>query len=97
MKSVLPAVLVGPETAKLLDQLGEGTIDDKLRRLFSEKQELKEVNSKLIGELDDERDKRCELEKKLIASAHKMLDNHESNQDLHDIQSININNINYFV
>lgn len=86
MKSVLPAVLVGPETAKLLDQMGEGTIDDKLRRLFAEKLELKELNAKLSGELEDERDKRCELEKKLITSAHKMLDSQESNQELQDIQ-----------
>lgn len=87
MKSVLPAVLVGPETAKLLDQMGEGTIDDKLRRLFAEKQELKELNSKIMAELEDERDKRCELEKKLIASTHKVLDSQESNQELQDIQS----------
>lgn len=86
MKSVLPAVLVGPETAKLLDQMGEGTIDDKLRRLFAEKQELKELNSKIMAELEDERDKRCELEKKLIASTHKVLDSQESNQELQDIQ-----------
>lgn len=88
MRSVLPAVLVAPETAKLLDQLGEGTIDEKLRRVFAEKLELKELNAKLNGELEDERDKRCELEKKLIAQAHKVLDSQESNQELQDIQSI---------
>ena len=87
MRSVLPAVLVAPETAKLLDQLGEGTIDEKLRRVFAEKLELKELNAKLNGELEDERDKRCELEKKLIAQAHKVLDSQESNQELQDIQS----------
>jgi len=86
MRSVLPAVLVAPETAKLLDQLGEGTIDEKLRRVFAEKLELKELNAKLNGELEDERDKRCELEKKLIAQAHKVLDSQESNQELQDIQ-----------
>lgn len=88
MKSLLPAVLVAPETAKLLDMLGDGTIDDKLRKLFGEKQELKELNSKLQNELNDERDKKTELEKKIIANAHKMLDNHESNQEIHEIQSI---------
>lgn len=87
MKSVLPAVLVAPETAKLLDQMGEGTIDEKLRRIFAEKLELKELNSKIMGELEEERDKRNELEKKLIASAHKVLDSHESNQELQEIQS----------
>lgn len=86
MRSILPAVLVSAETAKLLDQLGEGTIDEKLRRLFGDKQELKELNVKLTNELEEERDKRCELEKKLIAQAHKVLDSHESSQDLQDIQ-----------
>lgn len=100
MKSVLPAVLVGPETAKLLDQMGEGTIDDKLRRLFAEKNELKEVNAKVMEELEKEREKRCEMEKKLIASAHKVMDSQESNQELQDIQSsfffIYTNNTNFF-
>jgi hypothetical protein len=86
MKSLLPAVLVAPETAKLLDMLGEGTIDDKLRKVFNEKQELKEMNSKLQAELNEERDKKTDLEKKIIANAHKMLDNQESNQELHEIQ-----------
>lgn len=89
MKSVLPAVLVGPETAKLLDQMGEGTIDEKLRRLFAEKLDLKELNAKIMGELEEEREKRTDLEKKLIASAHKVLDSQESNQELQDIQSEN--------
>lgn len=87
MRSLLPAVLVAPETAKLLDQLGDGTIDEKLRRLFADKQELKELNAKLMAELDDERDKRADTEKKLIAQAHKVLDSHESSQDMQDIQS----------
>jgi hypothetical protein len=86
MKSLLPAVLVAPETAKLLDMLGEGTIDDKLRKVFNEKQELKEMNNKLQAELNEERDKKTDLEKKIIANAHKMLDNQESNQELHEIQ-----------
>lgn len=66
IKSVLPAVLLAPDTAKLLDMLGEGTIDDKLRKLFGDKQELKEHNSRLLGELEDERVKSADMEKSLL-------------------------------
>ena len=47
IRSVLPAALVAPETAKLLDAMGEGTIDDKLRKLLENKSDLKEQNSRL--------------------------------------------------
>lgn len=87
IKSVLPAALVAPETAKLLDLLGEGTIDDKLRRLLSEKQELKEHNNKLLIEIDEERARSSNLEKKLVANASKLQSNQEASQDLHEIQS----------
>ena len=88
IKSVLPAALVAPETAKLLDMLGEGTIDDKLKKLLETKQELKEQNSRLKSELEDERLKISSLEKKLASHASKIQDNQESAQDLHEIQSI---------
>jgi seryl-tRNA synthetase len=87
IKSILPAALVAPETAKLLDTLGEGTIDDKLRKLLNEKQDLKEQNNRLTTELDDERTKSAHLEKKLIANANKLQDNQENSQELHEIQS----------
>ena len=87
IKSILPAALVAPETAKLLDMLGEGTIDDKLRKLLNEKHDLKEQNSRLSAEIDDEKSKSALLEKKLIANASKLQDNHESSHDLHEIQS----------
>ena len=83
----MPAALVAPETAKLLDLLGEGTIDDKLRRLLSEKQELKEHNNKLLIEIDEERARSSNLEKKLVANASKLQSNQEASQDLHEIQS----------
>ena len=86
IKSVLPAALVAPETAKLLDMLGEGTIDDKLRRLIYEKQELKEQNGRLRNEIEDERAKIVQLEKKIVESASKAHDTQESNHDLHEIQ-----------
>jgi hypothetical protein len=79
--------LVAPETAKLLDLLGEGTIDDKLRKLLSEKQELKEHNSRLLVEIEEERAKSSNLEKKLLANASKLQSNQEASQDLHEIQS----------
>jgi hypothetical protein len=87
IKSVLPAALVAPETAKLLDLLGEGTIDDKLRKLLSEKQELKEHNNRLLIEIEEERAKSSNLEKKLIANTSKLQSNQEASQDLHEIQS----------
>jgi hypothetical protein len=88
IKSVLPAALVAPETAKLLDMLGEGTIDDKLRKLLENKQELKEQNFRLKAELDDERLKITSLEKKLASHASKIQDSQENAQDLQEIQSI---------
>lgn len=87
IKSVLPAALVAPETAKLLNLLGEGTIDDKLRKLLNEKQDLTEHNNRLISEIEEERNRANALEKKLIANASKLLDNQESSQELHEIQS----------
>jgi hypothetical protein len=87
IKSILPAALVAPETAKLLDTLGEGTIDDKLRKLLNEKQDLKELNNRLTTELDDEKTKSALLEKKLVANVNKLQDNQENSQDLHEIQS----------
>lgn len=86
IKSVLPAVLLAPDTAKLLDMLGDGTIDDKLRKLFNEKQELKEHNNKLLSEIDEERQKSVKLEKKLITSMNKISDNQETSQELQNIQ-----------
>ena len=87
IKSILPAALVAPETAKLLNTLGEGTIDDKLRKLLNEKQDLKEQNNRLTTELDDEKTKSALLEKKLVANANKLQDNQENSHDLHEIQS----------
>ncbi|CAF1012917.1 unnamed protein product [Brachionus calyciflorus] len=86
IKSVLPAVLLAPDTAKLLDMLGEGTIDDKLRKLFNEKQEYKEHNDRLLREIDDERQKSVQLEKKLISSMNKISDSQETSQELQEIQ-----------
>lgn len=86
IKSVLPAALVAPETAKLLDMLGEGTIDDKLRRLIYEKQELKEQNGRLRNEVEDERARIVQLEKKMVENASKAQDTQDSHHDLHEIQ-----------
>jgi hypothetical protein len=87
IRSVLPAALVSPATAKLLDTLGEGTIDDKLKMLLSDKQELKETNNRLMSEIERERARNEKLEKRLIESTSKMMDNQEASQDLLDMQS----------
>ena len=67
--------------------LGEGTIDDKLRKILNDKQELKETNNRLRSEIDDERQKIASLERKLAASTSKLHDNQEAAHDLHEIQS----------
>jgi hypothetical protein len=87
IKSVLPAALVAPDTAKLLDTLGEGTIDDKLRKLLSDNRDIKDQNTRLKIELEEERTKSNTLEKKLITNMNKNFDN-ESSHDLHEIQSM---------
>ena len=87
IKSVLPAALVAPETAKLLDTLGEGTIDDKLKKLLTDKIEYKEQISKLKSDLDDEKTKCYNLEKKLAQSNSKLNDSQDSSQSLQEMQS----------
>lgn len=87
IKSVLPAALVSPETSKLLDMLGEGTIDDKLRKLLDTKHELKEQNSKLKLDLEEKESKIGALEKKLAQNMSKMQDTQEQANDLHELQS----------
>ena len=96
IKSVLPAALVAPETAKLLDMMGEGTIDDKLRKLLENKSDLKEQNNRLKSELEDERIRISSLEKKLANHASKIQDNQENAQDLHEIQRQYTKEINEF-
>lgn len=96
IRSVLPAALVGPETAKLLDAMGEGTIDDKLRKLLENKSDLKEQNSRLKSELEDERIRITSLEKKLANQISKIQDSQDNAQDLHEIQRQYTKEINEF-
>ncbi len=93
---MLPAALVSPETARLLDMLGEGTIDDKLRKLLENKSELKEINVRLRSELEDERLRISSLEKKLASHVSKIQDSQESAQDLHELQRTYTKEINEF-
>ena len=83
----MPAALVAPETAKLLDTLVDGTIDDKLKKLLNDKIEYKEQINKLKSDLEDERIRTASLEKKLAHSNSKLNDSHDSSQSLQDIQS----------
>ena len=96
IRSVLPAALVSNETAKFLNMLGEGTIDDKLHRLLNEKQELKDQNSRLQTELEDERCKTAQLEKKLTEKANKINETQETSQEIHEIQSKQLNSLSTF-
>lgn len=88
IKSVLPAALVSPETGKLLNMMGEGTIDDKLRKLLDTKHDLKAENSKLRLDLEDKENKIASLEKKLAQNASKIHDTQEQANDLHELQSL---------
>lgn len=87
IKSVLPAALISPETGKLLDMMGEGTIDDKLRKLLDTKQELKETNNKMKTELEEKETKIANLERKIAQNASKIHDSQEQANDLHELQS----------
>lgn len=93
---MLPAALVSPETSKLLDMLGEGTIDDKLRKLLDTKHELKEQNSKLKLDLEEKESKIGALEKKLAQNMSKMQDTQEQANDLHELQRQYTKEINDF-
>lgn len=86
IRSVLPAALVSPATAKLLDTLGEGTIDDKLKQLLSDKQELQETTNRLMSEIEKERNRSTNLERRMLENASKLLDNQDLSQDLHEMQ-----------
>ena len=88
IKSVLPAALISPETGKLLNMLGEGTIDDKLRKLLDNKHDLKEQNNKMKMELEEKESKISSLEKKIAQTASKIQDSQEQANDLHELQSI---------
>jgi len=96
IKSVLPAALISPETGKLLDMMGEGTIDDKLRKLLDTKQELKETNNKMKTELEEKETKIANLERKIAQNASKIHDSQEQANDLHELQRQYTKEINDF-
>jgi len=60
--SVLPAGLVAQETLSLLNSLGKGSIDDKLKQLLTEKQEQAEQILQLKAELEQEKERFKEFE-----------------------------------
>jgi hypothetical protein len=76
--SVLPTGLIAPETVALLNTLGEGSIDEKLKRILTEKREQFEQIVKLKSELDNEKNRLKTLEKQIPNSI--------------DLHSYNINN-----
>lgn len=87
IKSVLPAALLSSKTAELLDNLGDGTIDEKLKKLLDEKQEFKDQINKLKSDLDDERFRIVSLEKKLALTTNKINENLDVSQGMHEMQS----------
>jgi chromosome segregation ATPase len=65
LSSVLPTGLVSQETLILLNSLGKGSIDDKLKRILNEKREQFEQIVKLKSELDEEKNRLRTLEKQI--------------------------------
>ena len=63
--SVLPTGLVSQETLTLLNSLGKGSIDDKLKRILNEKREQFEQIVKLKSELDEEKNRLRTFEKQI--------------------------------
>jgi chromosome segregation ATPase len=65
LSSVLPTGLVSQETLALLNSLGKGSIDEKLKRILNEKREQFDQIVKLKSELDEERNRLRTLEKQI--------------------------------
>lgn len=63
--SVLPTGLVSQETLALLNSLGKGSIDEKLKRILNEKREQFEQIVKLKSELEEEKTRLRTLEKQI--------------------------------
>jgi chromosome segregation ATPase len=65
LSSVLQIGLVSQETLTLLNSLGKGSIDEKLKRILNEKREQFEQIVKLKSELDEEKTRLRTLEKQI--------------------------------
>lgn len=65
LSSVLPTGLVSQETLNLLNSLGKGSIDEKLKRILNEKREQFEQIVKLKSELDEEKTRLHTLQKQI--------------------------------
>jgi predicted nuclease with TOPRIM domain len=65
LSSILPTGLVSQETLTLLNSLGKGSIDEKLKRILNEKREQFEQIVKLKSELDEEKNRLKTLEKQM--------------------------------
>ncbi|CAF3472560.1 unnamed protein product [Rotaria sp. Silwood1] len=65
LSSVLPTGIVSQETLGLLNSLGKGSIDEKLKRILNEKREQFEQIVKLKSELDEEKTRLRTLEKQI--------------------------------
>lgn len=74
LSSVLPTGIVSQETLTLLNSLGKGSIDEKLKRILNEKREQYEQIVKLKSELDEERNRLRTLEKQIP----KLNDSHQN-------------------
>ena len=78
--SVLPLGLVSQETLTLLNSLGKGSIDNKLKRILNEKREQFEQIVKLKSELEEEKNRLRALEKQIP----KLNDSHQNSNNAID-------------
>jgi uncharacterized protein (DUF342 family) len=78
--SVLPTGLVSQETLTLLNSLGKGSIDEKLKRILNEKREQFEQIVKLKSELEEEKSRLRTLERQL-PKFHDVQQNQNSSTD----------------
>lgn len=74
LSSVFPTGIVSQETLSLLNSLGKGSIDEKLKRILNEKREQFEQIVKLKSELDEEKTRLRTLEKQVP----KLNDSHQN-------------------
>ncbi|UJR24881.1 hypothetical protein I4U23_006249 [Adineta vaga] len=94
ISSVLPTGLVSQETLTLLNSLGKGSIDEKLKRILYEKREQFDQIVKLKSELEDEKDRLHTLERQLPKlhdsqhNANSTLDSEQQKQLLKEITDL---------
>lgn len=82
--SVLPIGLVSQETLSLLDSVGKGSIDEKLKNMFNERREQNELIGKLKSDFEEEKNRWKLLEKQ----SNKLNDSHSAINGSNDSEQL---------